>query len=371
MIPFDVNKNTKILLQKIEGVDYSQVKESGPFREEQNIIEIIGDEEDNKNEIKLESINESLFNETNNNNKEIKEKKDINEKELISIEEKDKDKEKESNGQEEKIYSRKTCKNYIINDNDEIEEDKANKGNNLSFLEKMKVEQRLLRKDFEMNESKQNNGLVFSMLVEILDKIYITKIVLFLQQYDILFLNLAIYVLYHVLLLNLLAMFFDVKTIQKIWNNDNYPSGGFYLGYGLAGCLVCWVIYILFNCLMTNKGKYNEIISIKKSTKKKNKMKLIEKKYNSLMTKSKIKMIVYFIIQFVLIVLFFIYLVTLCAVYRGTMNKIFACYGIALLEVIIIKILYGLVLAILRQYSLSNQKKGLYDIILFMDKYVV
>ncbi len=89
------------------------------------------------------------------------------------------------------------------------------------------------------------------------------------------------------------------------------------------------------------------------------------------MSKTKIKIIVYSIIQFLIIILFFIYLVTLCAVYHGTMNKIFASYGIALLEIIIIKILYGMVMAILRQYSLSNQKKGLYNIILFMDNYIV
>ena len=374
LLPFDINKNTKILLQKIEGVDYSNMNKNGPFNEEQNIIEIIGDEEEkNKDELKLESINESLFNETNNNNNiDIKEKKDTNEKELITIEEKDKDKEKESNGkEEEKIYIRKSLKNYIINNNDEIEEDKENKSSNLPFLEKIKIEQRLLRKEYEINESKENTGLINGILVEILDKIHITKIVLFMQKYDILFLNLSIYVLYHVFLLNLLAMFFDIKTIQNIWNKENYPGFGLYLGYGLAACLVCWVIYILFTCILTNKGKYNEIINIKKSKKKKNKMKLIQKKYNSLMSKTKIKIIVYSIIQFLIIILFFIYLVTLCAVYHGTMNKIFASYGIALLEIIIIKILYGMVMAILRQYSLSNQKKGLYNIILFMDNYIV
>ena len=235
----------------------------------------------------------------------------------------------------------------------------------------MKIEQRLLRKDYDFVESKLDYGFFILMIVEILDKIYITKNILFLQKYDILFLNLSIYVLYHVFLLNLLAMFFNIDVIKNIWNKENYPGFGFYLGYGLAACLVCWVIYIIFLCIMTNRGKYNEILSIKKSKKKTNKLHLIGKKFNSLMSKVKIKLIVYTIVQFILIILFFIYLVTLCAVYNGTMSKIFAAYGIAILEIIIIKIIYGLVLAILRQYSLLNQKKGLYKIILFMDNYIV
>jgi hypothetical protein len=41
LIPFDIKKNTKVLLQKLENVDYSNVKASGPFHEEQNAIEII------------------------------------------------------------------------------------------------------------------------------------------------------------------------------------------------------------------------------------------------------------------------------------------------------------------------------------------
>ena len=40
-IPFEVNKNTKVLLQKMKGVDYSNVKASGPFKSNQNIVEII------------------------------------------------------------------------------------------------------------------------------------------------------------------------------------------------------------------------------------------------------------------------------------------------------------------------------------------
>jgi hypothetical protein len=87
--------------------------------------------------------------------------------------------------------------------------------------------------------------------------------------------------------------------------------------------------------------------------------------------KTKIKIALYSIIQYILLIFFTIYSVTLCAIFYGTMKKIYLNYVIALLEVLVIKILYGIVLSILRQVSLSYNKKGLYNAVLFMDNYVV
>ena len=168
-------------------------------------------------------------------------------------------------------------------------------------------------------------------------------------------------------------MFYDIDTIKNIWNKENYPGMGFYLGYGILVILIVWFIYIIFECLLSNKGKYNEILMIKYLNKipKESKPQLISKRINSLLSKMKTKMIIYYIIQFALIIFFFIYLVALCAVYTGTMNRIFTSYGIAILELIILKLIYGLVLGILRYYSIENQKNSMYNFVLFMDTYLV
>ena len=335
-VPFELNKNTKVLLQKMKGVDYKNVKASGPFKSDQNILELV----------------------------------DSPQEELISVNEKNSSNNKAN---QEAIYKKKEPKTYYINDNDELVEDKKYdvEVDDLTCLEKFRIEQRLLRKEYDVVQYKQENGFFFLMLAEILDKIYITKIVLFRQDYDIIYINLSIYLLYHVFLVNIIAMFYDMKTIQKIWRNENYPGFGLYLGYGLASILICWIVYIILTCLMTNKGKYNEILDIKKSKKKENKMKLVDKKFFSLKRKTKIKIALYSIIQYLLIIFFIIYSVTLCAIFYGTMKKIYLNYVIALLEILVIKILYGLVLSILRQVSLSKEKKGLYNVVLFMDNYIV
>ena len=357
-LPFNINYNTKVLLQKIENVDYTNVNATGPFTNDQNLIEIIDTKEEENVNFNIESINETIA-EKDDINEKNKIKNKINEKGIIPI-------------NEEKIYKRENLKNYIINDLDEIEEDKENKKVN-SILDDIKIEQRLLTKNYNFVIEKNDTGLFNLILAEILDKIYITKNILFLRKYDIMFLHLSVYVLYHVFLLSILAMFYNINTIKNIWNKENYPGIGLYLGYGLSSIIITWIIYTIFLCIISNKGKYNEILNIRKSKKKQKEIKaqLINKKCNLLISKMKIKMIIYFIIQFILIIFFFIYLVTLCAVYSGTMTRIFSSYGITILELIILKLIYGLILGIIRNYSLYNQKSGLYKCVLIFDKYLV
>ena len=350
LIVFDLNKNVKILLQKIDGVDYSKVKANGPFEKDQNILEII----DGNDEKDIDGMTNSYFNENNN---------DKNDNDIITVQ-------KKENKNQDNIYSRKKVKNFIFNEIDEVVEENNNKNDSLSFLDKMKIEQILLTKEYKFVESKDNNFLIL-MLVEILDKIYIIKIFLFLSKYEILFLYLSIYLFHHIILVNILAMFFDIKTIKNIWNKENYPGFGLCIGYGLASCVITWVIYIIFICSMNSEGRFNQILIIKKSKKFQNKTSVLEKMCFNFISKTKMKIIIYSIIQFILIIFFFIYLITLCAVYTGTGKKIFISYGIAILEIIIIKIVYGLVLAILRYVSLSIEKEGLYNFVLFMDKYIV
>ena len=360
MLPFTVKENTKILLQKMENVDYEGVKASGPFHEDQNVIEIEGEVEEKVN-INVESINESLFdNDGNINEKNKITNKNNNEKELVTI-------------SEEKIYKRENVKMFKINEFDEIEEElNKEKEIKLNLLDEMKVEQRLLTKNYDFVKDKNESGLFILILTEILDKIYITRTILFIRKFDIMFLDLSVYVLYHVILLNILAMLYDIKTIKNIWNKENYPGFGLHLGFGLLSLLVTWVIYLIFMCLLTNKGKYNEILNIKNSKKKskEKKTELINKKYEALISKMKIKLIIYYNVQFILIIFFFIYLLALGAVYPATMKKIFSSYGVAILEIIIIKILYGLILGILRSVSLSGQKSGMYNIVKIFDKYI-
>ena len=102
-----------------------------------------------------------------------------------------------------------------------------------------------------------------------------------------------------------------------------------------------------------------------------NKERAINKKCKNVIEKIKFKVAVYSIIEFLLLTFCFIYLNAFGTVFTGTMSKVFKAYGIALIEILIIKIIYGIALAIMRYISLTKEKRSLYEVVLFMDTYLV
>ena len=190
------------------------------------------------------------------------------------------------------------------------------------------------------------------------------------------------------MLLTLLCSFFTIKTIKKIWNQENFPQFNFYLLYGFLANVVVWVIYKIFICLLNVQDSVRELIKLKNELKNnENKLEtkneddlnekegeiteeLIYKKYDELAKKIKIKIIIFFIIGFLLTVFCFIYLLSFFAIYTGTKSKVIKAYYISLIEILLIKIIYGLCLASLRIAGERNEMEKLYKIVYICDKYV-
>jgi len=273
LIPFEINENVGVLLQKIEGVDYSNIKASGPFKEEQNML-LLYSENDNDKTNRGEnknSVNEILIKDKNNNTQnKVSEKNSIkiSDKNSIKTNEKNSIKVSEKLGaNEEIIYKTKSktkdtdiyLNNYIINENDDVVVYKGNR--KISCCEKVRIEYRFLRKDYVFAESKYHGFWNFFLVMfsEILDKYYIVKILLLIQNYDIITLNLSIYLLHHTILINIIAMFFDIRVIKRMYRDHNYPGYGFYFGYGFLSCIIVWIIYTIFNCIITNKGNISQV----------------------------------------------------------------------------------------------------------------
>ena len=101
------------------------------------------------------------------------------------------------------------------------------------------------------------------------------------------------------------------------------------------------------------------------------KEKIIHKKFENLEWKIKFKFGFYTLIQLILLTFSFIYLTVFSTVYIGTQTKALKEYGIALIEILIIKIIYAIALASMRYVSLTKHKKGLYNVVLFMSTYLV
>ena len=258
-IPFKMNTSTKYLLERKPDINYDKNYLYGPFLSTQNIIEIIDNEKDLKYK-KDENIKDKNINKKNNDNQNtnIKERKINNlilenEKDFISI---------------KKISPTKKRDevNFIVEDYKE-EREKEKLDDNLSLYTLIQKEQKLLRVTYKKYLEKDHSNLLSIFMAEIMDKIYLLKICCFLRNFEIFSVHLILYLIFHLMLLTLLCSFFTIKTIKKIWNQENFPQFNFYLLYGFLANVVVWVIYKIFICLLNVQDSVRELIKLKNELK--------------------------------------------------------------------------------------------------------
>ena len=261
----------------------------------------------------------------------------------------------------------------------------------------MRREHTYLRVTYEKYISKSHPNIFATFLAEILDKIYFIKIFIFLKKFDIFSIHLALYMFYHILLLSLLCAFFTVDTIKKIWEESDFPTMNFYLLYGLLSNIIVWIFYRIFCLLMDNQDKIRSLVKLHKESMNNNSSRIkmeenneinndneinnnknnnmnqqdvINEKYEELVKKIKIQTIIFYVVILLLSGLCYIYLVSFFAVYTGTKKRVLTAYYISIIEIILIKFVYGLCLASLRIAGEVNELKSLYKFVYIMDKYV-
>ena len=233
----------------------------------------------------------------------------------------------------------------------------------MGFYQSMKQEEKLLRTKYIYSLQNDNFDSIIVVLTSVFDKIYLIKVLLLPAKFDIIPLMFSLYLLCHMILLTFLTFFYDIKTLQKIYQNNDYPNINYYLLYGFIANIIVWIIFKLFYCLLNNEHKTKKIININDKDKKND-------KYNKIIYKIKRNMIIYLALQFLIILFCSFYLITFCGIYIGTKKLIFQSYGIAIVEIIIIKIIYGFILGILRKVSLYKEYNILYKIVLIFNKYI-
>ena len=302
-------------------------------------------------------------------------KRDIQMDKVIPVNMKLKNKvldEKEKEKEKEKSYNdgNETINDLSDNNEDDYSDDSISKDYFSGIIDSVKSEQKLLRIKFESAIQTNQSSLFIMILTEVFDKIYLIKTICLLSEYDMFSIYFSLYLLYHLLLLSFVTCFYDIKTIHNIYIKDNYPTLSHDLGYGLLSCLIVWVIYKIFLCILNNDEIIKRYIKkrINSSNDSENNVRKNNKKFNNLLCSIKTGMIVYFVIQFIFAVVCLLYVTVFCAVYEGTKKKVFKTYGIALLEVLIIKIIYGIILGILRKVGLRKQSRIIYKIVYYLDK---
>ena len=234
-----------------------------------------------------------------------------------------------------------------------------------SIFDLIKLESTLLTVDYQKALQKNKAEILIMILTEILDKIYLIKAIFFLHKYAIISLYVSLYLLWHMLIISFLSLFYNYSNLHKIWINDDYPNLNFHLSFGFLSCIISFIFYKGLSFLIFNDKKIAELDSIPKENRNE-----INEKYNKMMFWAKIKIIIFYAVVFILCIIFFLYLIAFCGVYIGARAKLAESYGIALIEVVIIKILYGIVLGILRKVSLSYEIEKLYFIVRILDLYI-
>ena len=417
-LPFKVDKNTTILVEYRKDVIYDKNYLKGPFYDEQNIVEIIEDSVlDDSTNIQYVIINGKVIKFSDNNvindDKNLGIKKDIkNDKNYLIMKEIEQRQFKKgilnnkyNQGNKDFIKIRKI--NPIIDIqrtiNEEYEDKEIKKVDSItSVYTLMKREHTYLRADYEKYLSKQHPNILATLLAEIFDKIYFIKNFVFLKQFEIFSVHFSLYVFYHILWLSFICGFFTINTIKKIWTNPNFPSINFYLLYGLIANVIAWIIHKIFIILLDNQDKiralvqlYNEnvlnntsIINIKYNNEVKiskfhknnnddisnssdnNKQDVINKKYEELIKNIRIKVAIFYIVILIFTGFCFSYLVSFFAVYTGTKEKVLKTYYISIIEIFLIKFIYGLSLGALRIAADVNELKMLYNFVYICDKYL-
>ena len=382
-IPFDINPDTKYLIERREGIDYAEDYLNGPYLKNQNILVIVNAKINKENKSRKININNTLSlnnfinddnlkdnkveNKSKIRNTKLYDSKYINEKNFVTI------KPGKSN------LKSKIKENFEFNPENELKLNDEGNG----FFESIKREQIFLRINYDKYLQKKHTNVYNVYLAEIFDKIYFIKICLFLKKFDIFWVQLSLYIFYHIILISLLCGFFTIKIIKKIWEQDNFPDINFYLLYGFIAHIIIWVIYQMFLCVLDFHGKIKDMITLKyelienqyteefdRDNIHDSNEGIYKEKYDELIYQIKCRIAIYFVLAFIFSLFFTVYLISFFSFYTGTKNRVLEAYFISIIEILLIKICYGILLASLRLLSERKRIKTIYNIVYFFDKHI-
>ena len=391
-IPFEVNPNTIYLVERRKGIEYPEDYLNGPYYPEQNLLIITDDKIKDVKQIAKKLKDEKFMKKntsTNNNNKTLGTINDINKSEeksqKISVNQKTKTSFYNPKSIGEKSFV--TVKKIDPDENSKNDEnilDKLDENNqrktiddDTGLLYLIKREHILLRVNYNTYIKKSHPYYFCVFLAEIFDKIYLFRICFLLRQSDIFSAYFTLYLCCHILLLTLLCNLFTIDIIRKIWERTDFPDLYFYLLYGLISGLIIWVIYLLFSCLINFEDSVRDITKAKYNAENNNnddaneaKERIYYRKYSCLICQIKFRVSILHILTFLITLCCGVYLVSFFALYTGTKTRVLKIYYISIIEILLIKVVYGLILASLRIVSKEAKLKVLYIIIYILDKYL-
>ena len=162
------------------------------------------------------------------------------------------------------------------------------------------------------------------------------------------------------------ALFFTDDTMNKIYQD----KGKFNFLYQIPQILYSTLISKFIDNLIKNFALTQENIVQLKEIKRKNELDII---YKQLMTKLKIKFIIYFILSFIVLLFFLFYITCFCGIYINTQSHIIKDSFISLITSLLIPFVLCLLPGIFRISALKVAKpnrKCLYKFSMFLENWL-
>ena len=159
------------------------------------------------------------------------------------------------------------------------------------------------------------------------------------NDYNILYLKLSLFLLSFALYLTINAFFFTDKTMNKLYIDNGSYNFIFQIPQIILSSLISTVINVLLRLLSLSE---RNILLIKKE----NKIKLLEKRGLEIKKCLKNQFIIFFILSFSLLFFFWYFISCFCAVYKNTQKALLKdtlfSYALSMLYPFIIYLLPGL-----------------------------
>ena len=317
------------------------------------------DNKKNKNKKNVENDNQSELNSINNTKTKTKNKNNNSEYN------------EDSNNYRKKNYKNSQIKKKNSSPRSSSKSNSIDYDNNSLYQRMIRLE-RYKEYSYEKALSRENENICVYFLTFIFDKIYIFKIFLFPKEYDNIFAQISLYLLYHILFLSFITAFFDIETLSKIFiRSGEYPNFGYQILIGFISLVLSFIIYRILLLLIRNNKRIEKYINNSGTNSKYNKYRDSQKDkntdINNVICCIRIKLIIYGLLMLGICLFCFFYLCLFCSVFVASKIRIFNSYGYGLLEMLVIKIVYAIILASLRKCSLSCESKCFYNFIQFFD----
>ena len=247
----------------------------------------------------------------------------------------------------------------LIDSKNELDLGLDKKNSILSINLDEELEQTLLKTEMEMNmlsyseAIKQDKRNCFSIYFSFLQTRHIL-ICIFTRDYNAVLFKVSFFSFIFGTSIGINTFFFDDRLIQKIFEEKGKYSGQKHIITQMASIIISGIFASIIKSIVANLSFTDiEILSIKE----KNKLPQ-EEKINKALMKVSSKATKFFVINFIFMIIFWIYSASFSAVFKNTQIYLFISASLSLVIVMILPLLYYLIAAFFRTMSLNGKNSS-------------